>query len=121
MVATKIRAKFGTAFGTDHTGVGASYALLGTLSTSALALYVSSSLNDTCFLSFDGVNDHLFIGSGGGGGANAASILETIDIGANKQDNGRLEIAKGTSVYVKQGPDGAPSAGDIYISYMYAE
>jgi len=104
MVATKIRADFRAAIGDDHTAATASYAALGTTDAEAFQLIVTSTLNEAVWLSFDGSTDHLYIprGSGSGGGGGSISTPPT-------------------TIYIKDGEDGSPSAGDIYISIISAE
>jgi len=124
MVATKIRADFRAAIGDDHTAATASYAALGTTDAEAFQLIVTSTLNEAVWLSFDGSTDHLYIprgsGSGGGGGSISTPPI-AIQFAANKQQDGRMSLAKGTTIYIKDGEDGSPSAGDIYISIISAE
>jgi hypothetical protein len=110
--ATKKQAKFDDLIGDDHTAAGASYAALGSPTNfSAVGIVISSSYDNSVFLSSDGTNDHIFVPSN-------ASIA--FGFSANKQNVGKLELKKSTQFYIKQGPDGAPTEGDLYISVVYA-
>lgn len=115
-VATAIKAQLETAKTTDHTGVGENYATLGTpLSEPAQCLIITSTLAGeqsgvSCWLSVDGTNDHIFV---------PPSYPLVIDIAGNKQGCGKLSFVKGTQFYIKQGPDGAPTSGDLAISAIY--
>lgn len=110
--ATKKKAQFDALIGDDHTAAGASYAALGSPTTkSAVGIVVSSSYDNSVFLSTDGTNDHIFVPSN-------ASIA--FSFSANKQNTGKLELPNDTQFYIKQGPDGAPTDGDLYISIVYA-
>jgi len=110
--ATPIRAALETAKTSDHTGVGAAYATLGSsLSASAHSLIISSSLDKSCWISTDLTNNKILIISG-------TSL--SIDVSGNKQGSGQLAFPKGTQFYVKQGPDGASSTGDISLTAIYA-
>ena len=109
--APKIRAKFLTAIGADHTGAGAAYSALGTpLSEAPVSFIISSTYDQPVFLSIDGTNDQIFV-----------PIDKIIQIGLseNKQNVGRLQLAVGTQFFLKQGPDGAPTTGDLFISFIY--
>lgn len=110
-IATKIRAAFETAIGGDHTGVGATYATLGSPTThTAQSIVISSSFNQSIFLSIDGTNNHIFV---------IAGSTISLDVSGNKQGATKLGLPVGTQFYIKQGPDGAPSSGDIFISILY--
>lgn len=111
MTYTKfIRVGFDTAQGDDHTGAGASYLALGTATTNPVyAIIISSSYDNSVFLSIDGTNDHIFV---------PPSMMKRIDFGANKEGTGKYLLPTGTQFYLKQGPDGAPTTGDLYISFL---
>ena len=47
------------------------------------------------------------------------SVIE-IGFSENKQNTGRLQLPSGTQFFFKQGPDGAPTSGDIFISFIIA-
>ena len=106
------RAAFEAVKTATHTGAGAAYAAVGTqLAHPAYSILITSSFDKAIWLSTDGTNDYLLIPAG----SNVA-----IDIAANKQGTAILSLPVGTQFYMKQGPDGAPSTGDIGITPMYA-
>lgn len=114
---TKIKAAFEPAKVAAHTGVGASYAALGSaFSEAAQILIISSSLVDgsgdgvSAWLSTDGTDDHLLV--------LGVSTVE-INVSSNKQSTSQLAFPKETQLYIKQGPDGAPAGGDISVSLIY--
>ena len=108
---TQVKANFEAVKTTTHAGAGAAYAALGTaFTTSPTALIVSSSLDETVWLSTDGTNDMILVPSG---------ICFTINFGSNRQSGGFLTLPKGTQLYIKQGPDGASSTGDIGVTAVY--
>jgi len=114
---TQIKAQLEAAKTSDHTGVGAAYATLGSpLSNAAQVLLITNTLNDgagnaiSAWLSVDGVTDQLLV---------PGYQFISVDISANKQSNGQLSFPKGTQFYVKQGPDGAPAGGDISVTTIY--
>lgn len=117
-VATLIKATFSTAQTVSHTGAGASFSALGNpLSEPAQEIIVSSTFNDgqgapiSCWISIDGINNHILV---------PGNKVFPIDISSNKQGTGKFALPKGTQFYVKQGPDGAPTAGDLSITTLYA-
>lgn len=117
-ISTQIQAAFEIAKTADHTGVGAAYAPLGNpLSQPAQSLIITSTLghgqgqDTSCWISTDGVNDHLFV-------KGKSSIV--IDVSGNKQAAGKLSFPKGTQFYVKTGPDATPNTGDISLTTIYA-
>lgn len=115
--ATLQKVKFLEAVGDDHTVVGATYAALGSPTTQPVVqILISTTYNNSVFLSVDGSTDHIFVATP------AAIPYNTIvlDFSTNKQNTGRLELPVGTQFYIKQGPEGAPSAGDLYITLVYA-
>ena len=105
-----IKVGFGTVQGDDHTGAGASYAALGSpTSNPSYAIVISSSYDTSVFLSIDGSTDHIFV---------PPSMMKRIDFGSNKEGTGKYILRLGTQFYLKQGPDGAPTTGDLYISFL---
>lgn len=110
-LSSSIKAAFETLIGGDHTSAGATYAALGSPTTQiGQALIISSTLNQSIFLSINGSDDHIFVPGG-------VSIF--VNLAANKQGTAKLGLPKGTQFYAKEGPDGAPGSGDIYISVIY--
>lgn len=113
--APLIRAYFTAAIGDDHTGAGAAYAALGSATTQvAQSLVITSSFDASVFLSLDGSANHIMVPPGDSG-----PCVINIDFSSFKQGTGKLGLPKGTQFYMKQGPDGAPSSGDLYISVIY--
>lgn len=111
-IAPRIKAKFLPLIGSDHTGAGASYGALGNpLTQSPLLMVISSNFDQSIFLSIDGINDHIFL---------PAQQIIKIGFSENKQNLGRLQLPNGTQFFLKQGPDGAPTTGDLFISFIYA-
>lgn len=105
-----IKVGFEIAQGDDHTGAGAAYVALGTpTSNPVYAIIIASSYDKSIFLSIDGTNDNFFIPS---------NKMERIDFGSNKQGTSKFLLPSGTQFYLKQGPDGAPTTGDLYISFL---
>jgi hypothetical protein len=111
-VSLPIKAAFEAVKTAAHTGAGASYATVGTaLAHPAYALIITSSFDKSVWLSTDGTNDYILI---------RATSDVVIDIGSNKQGTALLSLPTGTQFYLKQGPDGAPTGGDIGITPLYA-
>lgn len=108
---TQIKAAFETVKTAAHTGAGASFAALGTaFSNNPVALIITSSFDETVWLSTDGTNNQILV---------PATSSFTINFGSNQQGTGYLSLPKGTQLYIKQGPDGAPSDGDIGVTAIY--
>lgn len=105
-----IRVGFDAVVGAAHGGAGASYAALGSATTNPVySIIISSTYNQSVFLSIDGTTDHLFIPS---------ATVVPVEFGSNKEGTGKFILPVGTQFYLKQGPDGAPTSGDIYISFL---
>ncbi len=110
--APKIKAKFLPIIGDDHTGAGATYTVLSSpLIESVLAMVISSTYDESVFLSTDGVKDHIFM---------LPNAIMNIGFSENKQNIGRLQLPIGTEFFLKQGPDGPPTTGDLFISFIFA-
>lgn len=115
--ATNIKATFLTAIGSDHTGAGASYAAFGSATTKPVeSMIINATFNNPVFVSVDGTNNHIFVPVS----ATVPTFSMVVNFSSSKQNTGRLELPAGTQFYLKQGPDGAPTAGDIYITLIYA-
>lgn len=114
---SQIKASLAVAIAGDHTDAGAAYAALGTTENDAAALIINSSFNLSVWLSVDGTNDYILLAND----ALNPSYSLTLNFGANKQGTGQLILPKGTTFYLKQGPDGAPTSGDISITVLYGE
>ena len=107
---TQGRAEFATVITGDNTAAGASYAALGSpLSISPNALVITSTYDKSVWVSTDGTNNMLLISAG----------MLSVNLGANKQGTATFALPSGTQFYLKQGPDGAPTTGDIAISSLY--
>lgn len=110
--STPARAALEAAQSATHAGAGASFVALGSpLPHAAQSLIITSSLDMSSWISTDGTTDMLLV-------LMASSLV--LDVSSNKQAAGRLAFPKGTQFYLKQGPDGAPTTGDISITAIYA-
>ncbi len=110
-LAPLVRAAFLPLIGGAHGDAGGSYAALGNPTTQTVqSLSISSSFDNSVFLSIDGTDDHIFVD---------ADSTVTLDISGNKQGTGKLGLPLGTQFYMKQGPDGAPTSGDLFITALY--
>lgn len=115
--ATLKKASFLEVIGDDHTGAGAAYAALGSATTKPVEMIViTSTYNNPVFLSVDGSTDQIFVPVS----STIPSLVLELNFSSAKQNTGRLELPAGTQFYLKQGPDGAPTAGDLYINLIYA-
>lgn len=111
-IATPSRAAFDVAQELSHTGIGSSFAVIGSpINFAAQALIITSSLDKPVWISTDGTTNNLLV-------LNATCF--PVDVSGNKQAAGRLAFPAGTQFYAKQGPEGAPSSGEISISIIYA-
>lgn len=63
---------------------------------------LKSSLDYPVFISFDGINDHIYL-----------------DPGETFKHN--LILSVGTKIYYKMGPYGEPSMGALYLTILYGE
>lgn len=89
----------------------AGYTAVGSALLNPIRLLIVNNLTDKdVMLSFDGVNDHIAIGSKG-------SFV--LDITSNKGVAGGLFLAKGTIMYVKR--IGIPTSDSVYISTFYGD
>lgn len=104
----RVEAARSLAFGS----IAAGYTAVGTPFDHPISiLYFFNSTNETVWLSFDGVVDHVPLASG--------SFL-LLDITTNKANQIGLFAEKGTQMYVKR-LSGAPASGSLYISSFYAK
>lgn len=74
-------------------------------------LYIFNSTNESVWLSFDGLVDHVPV---------AAGSFLLLDVTTNKSNQIGLFVEKGTQMYVKR-LSGAPTSGSLYISSFYAK
>ena len=93
--------------------VGASYTVIGTPFDNKIHIILANNSTDVgVILSFDGVNDHIFVPPFG-------NIV--LDVATNKTNRIGLFISKYCSVYQKRANAGtAPTEGAVYISVGYA-
>lgn len=92
--------------------IGVGFTPLGVpLFNPAVLMVLTNTTNRSVIFSFDGVNDHVFL-------ASDASL--TLDFSSNKVNDRGLFMANNTTVYVTQGPDGAPGSGAVWVSAFYA-
>ena len=109
---TPSRASFDSAKSSDHSGAGASYATLGgTFNFPSFIMIITSSFDMSVWLSMDGSTDQILV---------LPTSSLTIDLSGTKLAKVKVSFALGTQFYLKQGPDGAPTTGDISISTIYA-
>lgn len=109
-----IKACFSEAQYSDPSGAQASYAPYGDpLASPAHIMIINVSFDTSVYLSTDGVTDMLLVPSGNG--------IFSIDFGANKEGTSKLFLPQGTQFYLKQGPGGAPSSGEIVLTFVFGE
>lgn len=93
-------------------GIGPAYVLVTNLTDSSRIIRFSNSTDANLLISYDGVNDNDFV---------AANSAVVYDLTANKSTKaGFAEIPQGTTIYVRQ-EVGAPTLGNLYITYMHVE
>ena len=91
--------------------IGAAYSAVGTALAHPCSIFLIQNATDVAELfSLDGVNDHFFLPAGG---------FLLLDLTTNKTLPQGAFIGQGTTVYVKQGPAGAPASGSVYVSVLY--
>ncbi len=109
-----IKAVFSPAQYSDPSGAQASYALYGDPTTGPVhIMLINTSFDNSVYLSTDGVTDMLLVPSGNG--------IFSIDFGANKEGTSKLALPVKTQMYLKQGPAGAPTSGEIVVTFVYGE
>lgn len=109
--SSKIVIRFAPVVGGNHNILTTNYIPIGDpFIFPVVSLVICSSYNRSVFLSLDGIHDHLFI--------IRRSVVDNI-LTSNKTMDARLQISKGNRFYIKQGPDGRSSSGDIFISCLY--
>lgn len=91
--------------------IAADYAAIGTaLTHQARMMIIVNASNTDVIISFDDVNDHLFMPT-------ASQIV--LDFTSNEVDMNGLFIPKGTIVYAKYAT-GVATTGAVYVSVVYA-
>ncbi len=92
--------------------IAAGYTAIGTEFEHPISiLYLLNTTNESVWISFDGVIDHIPLASG--------SFL-LLDVTTNKANSIGLFVEKGTTMYAKR-LSGAPTSGSIYVSSFYAK
>lgn len=110
---TQTKAKLETAKSSDHTGVTASYTALGSaLQNPSLGIFIASTFNQSVWISTDGTTDKILIPAG------SSSLIPFASLSPG--DRG-IAFAQGTQFYIKQGPDGAPTSGDLALTSIYGD
>lgn len=88
----------------------ASYTAIGNAFERPMRILNIQNLTDaTLQFSFDGVNDHFVLPSGG---------FFLIDITTNKIEDRGFYVSKGTTMHVKR--FGTPTVGSVYVIALYA-
>lgn len=107
----KPRAKFETIKTLASGGIGAAYALIGTLQHSTRWVLIQNLTDAAMYFSQDGVNNHFALPS---------NAFLVIDLNANKRKDDGFELRQNDNFYVKQ-YSGAATTGNVHISSLYAE
>jgi hypothetical protein len=104
-------AEFDTLRSLNFSAISGTYAQVGTtVQHNCRAIGFTNNTNGDLFISFDGVNDNIFLPAGG---------LKVFDIATNTSlNNSVFELVYNLKVYVKQST--APSSGDFYLEVVYA-
>lgn len=92
--------------------IGASYTQVGAVfANPILILKIYNGTNEDVFLSDDGTNDKDIIPQG---------VTFQIDISSNKVNNIGLFQKAGSALFIKEGPDGAPASGSVFVTALHA-
>jgi hypothetical protein len=86
--------------------VKAPYAIAGTTSGNGCILYITSTLNVACYLSFDGINEHIYVLNGG------EFSVQYYNLKANG-----MVLPANSIIYVKDAGTGAGS-GELGITVV---
>ena len=109
--ATAIRLKPEALRSLAFGSIGAAYTAIGTSLDYPARVFLLQNLTDkTLMFSFDNVDDHLVLPTGG---------YLLIDVTANRSLSQGFYISKGQKVYVKQ--VGVPTSGSVYLSVFYGD
>lgn len=96
----------------DFGDISGTYAAVGTPFNEHVRLIDFNNATDQeLYISFDGVNDHLRIGS---------NSFKLFDLSANKIRDDGLFIASGTQVYVRE-VSASVTDGSFWVEIMYAD
>lgn len=107
---TNLKIEFEDARIIDHTSVGGSFVEVGSsLGVPALGAIFTSSLDQPIFISTDGSSVKFMIRS-------LETLILPLDLFCSSPG---AALPGGTQFFVKEGPDGAPSTGDLVISILY--
>jgi len=111
-MAAPYQVKFDTIRTVDHSGISASYAIVGTtLTHPARLISITNNTDGDMFFSTDGTNNMLFV---------AKNSYKLFDFCTNKRlYDDRFELAIGVQMYVKQST--APTSGAVYLEVIYGE
>lgn len=91
--------------------IGAGYAGVGTAITHpARMIYIANLTDESLMFSFDGINDHFPLITGG---------YMILDISSNKTASQHFYLAEGDRLYVKQ--IGVPTTGSVYFTVFYGK
>lgn len=106
------RVKFETLRSLAFGSISGTYTAVGTpLLNAARLIIVTNQSNADMLVSFDGVNNHMFV---------ISSSALVLDFASNKVGPvDQLELPSHTQVYVKQA-SGAASSGSVYLAVVYA-
>lgn len=108
--STRLRVEAARSLAFGSVAVG--YTAVGTAFAHPInILYLFNSTNESVWISFDGVVDHVPL---------AAGSFLLLDITTNKANQIGMFVEKGTQMYVKR-LSGAPTSGAIYISSFYSK
>jgi hypothetical protein len=109
--SANLRAAFTESFYSDPTGAQANFAPFGDeLTAPAHMMFITSNFNRSVYLSTDGTTNMLLVPDTSG--------LVILDFAANKEGTSKLFLPAMTQFYLKQGPGGAPTQGEIEISFI---
>lgn len=94
--------------------IGGAYADLGSpLSQDAVIFHIQNATNAAVLVSLFKQEDHEYVAAGG---------FLLLDVSANRSHLSQTRIIRaGTQVQIKEGPDGAPTSGSVYLSTFYAD
>lgn len=107
---TNNKVRLETAKLADHSVIGGTFVALGSpLEFPSLGWIISSSLDVSVWVSTDGVENKILVLTG------ASYVLPFSAL----SEDARFSFPKGIQLYVKEGPDGSPSSGDIAITPIY--
>jgi hypothetical protein len=93
-----------------HAGIGAGYAAVGIpLLKPSLLMIITNETDVPLLISFDGVDDHIFLGS-------LQSL--TLNFASNSVGDYGLFIANNTTIYAKEAAAG-PTTGSLWLTSFY--